>query len=116
MKSIGGSSFEGCISLTSIISEIQNPFAIKDEFMFFCEDVDIYKTATLTVPAGTKEKYQSTEGWWKFLNIIENNSSDIMKAVTVTKDNHAIYDLNGRLLDHPQKGINIIGGKKLIIR
>jgi hypothetical protein len=30
------------------------------------------------------------------------------------KVNAPIYDLNGRRLTEPQKGINIIGGKKIL--
>ena len=39
--------------LTSIVSEIENPFAISDD-VFNCNDKDIYATATLIVPPGKK--------------------------------------------------------------
>ena len=74
VTSIGDAAFYGCISLTSIVSEIENPFAIPNPF--YSDDKDIYATATLTVPAGTKTKYQSTEGWNQFKNIVEAGGGD----------------------------------------
>ena len=91
LKSIGGSSFEGCKGLTSITipstvtsialnafknctslntitSEIQQPFAIKENVF------STYTTATLTVPTGTKSAYLSTAGWNKFDKIKETSS------------------------------------------
>ena len=114
---IGRGAFRECRNLTSIISEIETPFAINDD-VFDC-DRDrkyLYETATLFVPIGTKEKYQSTDGWKQFKNIVEGNASNINAEIIEEIMDCPIYDLNGRLLDQPQKGINIIGGKKLIIR
>ena len=65
VKSIGSSAFWGCTKLNTIISQIQQPFAI-DENVF-----STYSTATLIVPAGTKSLYQSTAGWNIFAHIVE---------------------------------------------
>ena len=65
---IGSSAFGNCDNLTQITSGIENPFAI-DDYVFLCDDKDIYSTATLIVPAGTKSAYQNTAGWNKFQNI-----------------------------------------------
>lgn len=70
VKSIGSWAFRYCSGLTSIVSEIVSPFEILDN-VFYCNDADIYATATLTVPADTKSAYQSTAGWNKFQNIVE---------------------------------------------
>lgn len=89
LQSIGGSAFEGCkrlttltipstvnsmlinafkncSGLTSVTSEIDNPFMI-DTSVFN----GIPSNAQLIVPKGTKSKYQATEGWKNFTNIIE---------------------------------------------
>ncbi len=52
-------------SLTTIVSEIETPFAITD-YVF-----SNYGTATLIVPPGKKSAYQNTAGWNKFTNIVE---------------------------------------------
>ena len=70
VTSIGHRAFSDCRGLETITSEIQNPFAI-DESVFNCSDKELYATATLIVPAGTKSAYQNTAGWNKFQNIVE---------------------------------------------
>ena len=105
LTSIGGSSFEGCTGLTSItipstvtsiainayknctglntiISEIQNPFAINENVF------STYSTATLNVPAGTKSAYQNTAGWNKFQNIVEvgGEQSVVLTALSYSRE------------------------------
>ena len=67
---IGNQAFENCSSLTTIVSEIEKPFVI-DTYVFTSYDADIYTSATLIVPKGTKAAYQATEGWNRFINIVE---------------------------------------------
>jgi len=59
--------FAGCSSLVSIISEIVNPLGIEENVF----DSSTYTKATLTVPFGSKTKYQTTDYWSKFTNIEE---------------------------------------------
>ena len=56
--------FQGC-SLKLVESHITNPFAL-DELTF-----DMAANAVIYVPKGTKEKYETMEGWKKFSAIIE---------------------------------------------
>ncbi len=70
VTSIGNYAFFECSGLTSVILEIKAPFAI-DDYVFKSYNTDVYATAILTVPAGTKAKYQSTDGWKLFQNIVE---------------------------------------------
>ena len=63
----GKYAFNKCTALHTITSLIKNPFAIDSE-LFVAE---VYADATLYVPAGTKAKYQATEGWKEFKNIVE---------------------------------------------
>ena len=74
--SIGNSAFYACMGLHNIVSEIENPFAI-DESVFHVEMNGIYEDATLTVPAGTKAKYQATDGWKRFRKIVEVAGAEI---------------------------------------
>ena len=98
VTSIGSYAFYGCNGLTSIVSEIQNLFPIEN--VFYCYDKDIYATATLTIPAGTKEKYQSTDGWKEFVNIVEmeeeeETTEDVIKITSAKQTTWcSAYDLD----------------------
>ena len=65
---IGSCAFWNCKALTSVTSYIKEPFDI---------DCFNYHTATLYVPNGAKEKYQTTDGWKEFKNIVEMNPQKI---------------------------------------
>jgi len=70
----------------------------------------------LQVPTGSKNAYLNAEYWKNFTNIVEIDSSGI-QSITLDKDiNAPIFDLNGRKLKEPSKGINIIGGKKYLVK
>ena len=62
VESIGEYVFEDCSSLATIVSEIDDPFAI---------DHIASTSVTLIVPVGTKAAYKSTAGWSSFTNTIE---------------------------------------------
>ena len=79
---IGSNAFAYCSSLTSIISEIKNPFKI-DSNVFN----GIPSNAELIVPKGTKALYLATEGWNKFSKITE---ADEVQTFT---DNGIYYQL-----------------------
>ena len=97
---IGSEAFDLCRSLKKIYSQIDLPFEIsKDVF-----DEVIYSTATLVVPAGTKSKYQSTNCWNKFTNIVESNSGSTSIVVTVKNYNREYGDAN------PTFGYSVSGG------
>ena len=72
--------------------------------------------ATLYVPVGTKAKYEATEGWKEFKNIVEMDPSGIATVLTEQKANETIYNLSGQRFATPRRGLNIIGGKKVVVR
>ena len=75
VTSISYSTFCNCSSLSTIVSEIENPFAIEAS-VFYSYDKDIYASATLIVPKGTKAAYQATEGWNLFTKIVEAGDAE----------------------------------------
>ena len=76
---IGKWAFEDCSNLSLIKSEITEPFAIDCVF-----DDEVMARATLYVPAGTTSKYQATEGWKKFVNIVED--SEVVKQPDASEE------------------------------
>jgi hypothetical protein len=53
------------------------------------------------------------------LEMVFDESTDIREKVTVKSEESAtapVYNLNGQQLTAPRKGINIVGGKKIIIK
>ena len=69
-------------------------------------------SATLYVPAASLEQYQTTEPWSGFGTIVgltqdEIDAVDEVEASETTAE-MVRYDLQGRQISTPQKGINII--------
>jgi len=127
VTSIGLSAFRDCSGMTEITSNIQEPFAID-----YCWN-GVDKSIPLYVPAGTKEKYQSTVGWKGFTNIIEMKETTGIRSIDeglltmecstegrLQGKNEAgtWYTLDGRKLSGrpAQKGVYIVNGRKIAIK
>ena len=82
VTSISDWAFSGCDGLSTIVSEIMNPFEINKN-VFNSTDNTIFDNATLIVPDGTKSIYQATAGWNSFKNIVEYSSSDLVRPKTM---------------------------------
>ena len=72
--------------------------------------------ATLYVPIGCKEAYQSTNHWRSFKEIIEIDVTGIDQIMNNGQNNATIFTLDGKRIKKPQKGINIIDGKKVVVK
>ena len=109
VTTIGKNAFYYCNKLNIINSMIEEPFPINSNVF------STYSTATLYVPVGTKSKYEITDGWNLFQNIVE--VSDTVKTPTFefayswyndltikteTEDAEIYYTMNGRMLEREE--------------
>ena len=79
VESIGSSAFYGCDKLEKVISYIESPSALDvSAFQYYDSESQgrVFTSATLYVPAGTKAKYEATDGWKEFKNIVEGGGSE----------------------------------------
>ena len=118
VTSIGERAFSGCRSLTSVYSLIENPFEIANSvFERIADD------ATLYVPKGTKEAYETTEGWAEnFSRVVEFDATGIADTPAGCTEDNAVYSLNGTKmsvrngeLKSLPRGIYIVNGKKMLV-
>ncbi len=108
---VGSLLFSGCTGLTSVISKKTIP-PVKNTMIF---DQEVYNEAVLIVPTGSVTAYKSTKPWTWFKHI---EGRDVTAISDVTVDDNkpdVIYDLQGRRLNAPKPGLNIINGKKVFI-
>ena len=116
VTSIGRNAFDGA-DIPTVISLIENPFTINgktsDDETF---SSNTFNNATLYVPSGTIDKYKATEGWKDFAHIEEGDPTGINVVKNTKNNNTTIYDLNGVLLPELKKGINIVNGKKILVK
>lgn len=114
ITSIGIYAFMHCSFLTKLYSYIRQPFKVAPTTF---ENVPT-SSATLYVPKGTKEVYQSTEGWNVFKNILEIENSDV-KGISMGRQHFtSIYKLNGQKSEDATKysGVLIRNKKKYIVK
>lgn len=112
VTSIGYGAFSGCFSLTSVSSLIEKPMDINKETF----EESIYKNITLYVPEGTTINYQACTGWQEFVNIVEGSPTGISSCMIKNNEETNYYSIDGRRNSKPHKGLNIINGKKRIVK
>lgn len=118
VKSIGELAFDGCSELTEITVCSLMPCAIKTNTFTDLQ----FKLSTLYVPIGTIDKYKNKSYWNKFKYIVEYGPTSSIKMLETNRiDSGKYYDINGRLLQIPKKGLNITTSrdrmpKKVIVR
>ena len=125
LESVGGSAFEGCsglqtLTIPSTVNTISiNAFAgCKGITDVYCLAEDVPNTdenafngtptekSTLHVPANVVEAYRAAWPWSDFKEIVALTDVGIMK-VRSDDDNGEYFDLYGRKVYQPQKGLNI---------
>ena len=114
VTSIGNYAFYNCSGLTDVYCFAECvPTTGSSVF-----DNTPISTATLHVPAAAIDAYK-IEPWIGFKEIVALTDKELaVDAVhgEGSMDQAPIYDLSGRRLAAPRKGINIVGGKKVVVR
>ncbi len=108
VTNIGYDAFLGCTKLISVKSLNDKAPTLGDRAF------SIVYNATLQIPENSETSYINAGYAYYFKNIVEFDPSGI-QGITMDKSiKSPVYDLNGRRLKKPSKGINIIGGKKVL--
>lgn len=116
VTTIGDNAFDG-VDFSFVVSLIENPFMISGKIQvkrIFSQNT--FDNATLYVPVGATEKYQTTDGWKDFAHMEEGVPSGIKVVEKTPSNNATVYDLNGVRQSEMKRGINIISGKKVVVK
>ena len=109
---IGKNAFQKCYKLTDVYCYAE-VLPITDNTAF---DGTPIESATLHVPASVIDAYKASWPWRGFKEIVAL-TSDGIEGVKLSEDGNSVYyDLTGRKVSHPQKGIYIKNGKKVIVK
>lgn len=118
VKTFGNNLFYGCNSLEVIESLNGFPAEIDEKvFDSGSEDFSIYDNVTLYVPAGCRNNYRVATGWSNFKNIVEGSLLvSVDDVLTPQPEEDIIYSPIGVRLSAPQRGVNIVNGRKLLVK
>lgn len=125
---IGDGAFAGCENLRAIYMLAPEPISLTaaearslvtraaENVPSQFEGID-FEACTLYVPIGSEQKYREAEGWKLFTHIVGVEDPSGINIVRTEQDiNAAVYNLSGQRLATPRRGLNIIGGKKVVLR
>ena len=132
VTTIGAGAFAGCGNLRAIYLMSTTPIALSqaavrgvirraDGTTISQFDGVDYETCVLYVPYGCGEAYRNAEGWKLFKHIVEMEDTGINGAALNDKGqmiNDKWYDLKGRRISQPKKGVNILrdsSGKRKVV-
>ena len=109
--------FYYCENLSDVYCYVEAPPFT--EFSF--EEIDLSKS-TLHVPAVSVDKYRNAIEWQDFGKIVALTEDDPnptrIESSKEDKISYPIgtYTIDGKRLDKPQQGINVVDSKKVIVR
>lgn len=108
LEFIEKSAFGACPSLKSIKINATNPFTL------YRGTFEQY--GNLYVPEGCKEAYENAAYWKKF-NIIDSSVTGISNTSSSdAQQPSTIFTLGGTRVSSLQKGVNIVNGKKVVVK
>ena len=115
MTSIGNWAFDNCGSLTDVYCLAEDvPDTYSNAFSIY-----YIASAILHVPTGSVEAYKITSPWSSFGTIVglTQDEPDILESVKESDAAKAKYfDLHGRKISKPQKGLYITAGRVVLAK
>lgn len=131
VKTIGHSAFYGCTYLSSLtlpnsVTSVENQAFANCLLMSAITvenvtppntyaDAFVNLKATLYVPYSSKPVYKEADGW-KLLKKIEEIQPSGIANIENSASMTSLFDMNGRQLAKPKRGINIVNGKKILMK
>ena len=108
LKRIGLQAFYSCYNLEDVFCYVEDPIAIEETvFMISSNTYNGFSKATLYVPAASRTKYETADGWSLFTNIVGIGTESEPGAYAALSDDDSVltfyYD-NNRASRH---GMNI---------
>ena len=97
--------FAECKELESVVSMAENPPSTNSDAF----ENSYIEHVTLYVPETSVNTYKSQEPWCRFGKILSvSEEATGIGSIHINKQDTVIYSIDGRRLDVPQKGLNII--------
>ena len=114
VQSIGEEAFSDCNNVTRILTSAMTPPICGNQAL---DDINKWN-CSLYVPSEAKSAYQQAEQWREFFFIedLPLGINDVVDDENYNGFSGIYYDLNGRAVENPAKGIYIINGKKVFVK
>lgn len=113
MTEIGAQAFAGCESLSELYCLSETPPTITNDNFTNNQ----YMTLNVYVPQKSLEAYQNAYVWKNFWHLEGINLTGIESVrADDAEGGEECYDLGGRRLAVPRRGINVIGGRKVFVK
>ncbi len=100
---IGKEAFSDCTSVTQIVSRAQQPPVCGTQAL---DDINKWD-CTLLVPAESINAYRAADQWKEFF-FMEEYDTGVARIASETQEGAKYYSPEGKPLDRPQRGLNIV--------
>ena len=111
---VGSATFEGTYNQKSILSDASTQY-----YCFKAEDgilVHVIDNSMTVDPFRCYIKVTGGASLGRFLDIVVDDETTAVKNIKVGSEDNVYYDLSGRRVLYPKKGMYIMNGKKVIIK
>lgn len=117
VSKIGVNVVRDCDALTSFYCFATTPPTINDKYGNTTFTTNQIMALNVYVPKESLADYQKADGWKDFWNL-QGFDPTAVDGIEADEDNSpkAYYDLQGRKSDAPRRGLNIVKGKKILVK